>query len=254
MSSGLCSYVDLHCHLDLFPDPRAAVDRAAASGVYTLAVTTTPSAWPGTCRLVGGAPRIRVGLGLHPEIAHERAGELDRFEAHLPEARYVGEIGLDGSPQHRPHQAVQSHVFSTILQTTARAGGRVLSIHSRRATTPVLDLLAAAPDAGIPVLHWFTGTRSELARAVAMGCWFSVGPGMLKSSSGLERVRAMPLDRIITETDGPFVQTSSGPVGPWDIPRFLGEFAKVIGKPVQDAAELVDLNFRTLSNNAPDSR
>lgn len=250
MSSERCSYVDLHCHLDLYPDPRAAVEKAAASGVYTLAVTTTPSAWSGTRRLIGQAPRIRVGLGLHPEIAHERAGELEQFEAFLPEVRYVGEIGLDGSPQYRPHQPVQTHVLSSILRATARAGGRVLSIHSRRAATAVLDLLAENSDAGTPILHWFTGTRAELARAVEQGCWFSVGPGMLRSSSGIERIRSIPVDRLITETDGPFARVSNTPCGPWDMPSIVDQLASTLTRPRAELAAQIVSNFRRLSNMA----
>lgn len=248
MSSKRCSYADLHCHLDLYPDPKAAVAKAAASGVYTLAVTTTPSAWPGTNRLIGAAPRIRVALGLHPEIAHERCGELPQFEAFLPQAKYVGEVGLDGSPQYRQHSSVQTRVFSAVLKATARAGGRVVSVHSRRAATDVLDLLAANPDAGTPVLHWFTGSRAELARAVDQGCFFSVGPGMLKSASGLDRLRAIPLHRLLTETDGPFVKVPGGVAGPWDIPSVVERVASNLSAPQVEVAEQIASNFRALAS------
>lgn len=248
MSSKRCSYVDLHCHLDLYPDPKAAVAKATASGVYTLAMTTTPSAWPGTSQLVGAAPRIRVALGLHPEIAHERHRELLQFEALLTQAKYVGEVGLDGSPQYRQHSSVQTRVFSAILEATARAGGRVVSIHSRRAVTDVLDLLSANPDAGTPVLHWFTGSRAELTRAVDQGCFFSVGPGMLKSVSGIDRLRAIPLHRLLTETDGPFVKVASGAAGPWDIPSIVEHVALNLGIPPAEVAEQITSNFRTLAS------
>lgn len=74
--------IDFHCHIDLFPDPTAVLDGAEARGVYILAVTTTPKAWAGTCKLVGNRRRVRIGLGLHPELVAERHTEVPLF-AHL---------------------------------------------------------------------------------------------------------------------------------------------------------------------------
>src|SRR5690606_17151884 len=94
--------------------------------------------------------------------------------------------------------------FSRILDACSRAGGRVMSIHSLRAAEAVLDALEQKPDAGVPVLHWFTGSSAELQRAVSMDCWFSVGPAMLATKSGRELARYMPHDGVLTESDGPF--------------------------------------------------
>ena len=124
--------IDFHAHLDLYPDPHAVARECVARDLYVLSVTTTPSAWPGTAALTRGAPRIRTALGLHPQIAHERKGELPLFERLLPEVRYVGEIGLDGGSEYRPYWPDQEHVFSRVLSHCARAGGRIMTIHSRR--------------------------------------------------------------------------------------------------------------------------
>ncbi len=133
--------IDFHCHLDLYPDPHAVAQDCAARGLYVLSVTTTPSAWKGTSALAAGAPRIRTGLGLHPQLAHERKRELELFERLLPETRYVGEIGLDGAPEYKPYWSDQMAVFKRILDACRNAGGRILSIHSRRAASAVLDVL-----------------------------------------------------------------------------------------------------------------
>lgn len=251
MFSGRSSYVDLHCHLDLFKEPVAAVAKTSAAGVYTLCVTTTPRAWRGTTKLVAGHQRIRVALGLHPEVAHTRVGELPLFEALLPEAPYVGEVGLDGLPEQRAHQAVQMRVFDTVLTLAARSGGRIVSIHSRRAVSAVLDALERHKGCGTPILHWFTGSQGELARAVRLGCHFSVGPGMIRSASGLARIKAIPADRLLTETDGPFgPKGSDGPAGPWDIPQFVKQIANVRGMAPDDLHYLIAENFRLLVASA----
>jgi TatD DNase family protein len=211
------SPVDFHCHLDLYRDPAAAVRRCREIGAYVLSVTTTPKAWRGTLALAKGASRIRTSLGFHPQIAHERIRELPLFEALLTETRYVGEVGLDGSPECKPHWREQTRVFDQVLRLSATAGGRIITIHSRRAVGDVLDALERHPNAGIPVLHWFTGSKAELVRATEMGCWFSVGPAMLLSRRGRELIAAMPPGRLLTETDGPFATVEKRSLEPAEI-------------------------------------
>lgn len=208
--------IDFHCHLDLYPDPRKVVDECVARGLYVLSVTTTPSAWQGTAALATQAPRIRTGLGLHPQIAHERRIELPLFETLLRQSPYVGEVGLDGGPELKQHWPTQLGVFDDVLALCEKAGGRVLSLHSRRAVKPVLDALARHPGAGTPILHWFAGTQRELDRAIDMGCWFSVGPAMLRAQKGRDLAARMPQDRVLIESDGPFAQIDYRAVWPWE--------------------------------------
>ncbi|QCO00531.1 TatD family deoxyribonuclease (plasmid) [Azospirillum argentinense] len=241
--------VDLHCHLDLYPDPVDAARRCGASGAYVLSVTTTPKAWRGTAALAKGHDRIRTALGLHPQIAHERIGELPLFDALLPQTRYVGEIGLDGSPECKPHWREQTRVLDHVLTSSAKAGGRILSIHSRRAATEVLDMLARHPDAGVPVLHWFSGTKAELRRAADMGCWFSVGPAMMMGKRGLDLLAAMPRYRVLTETDGPFAAVDGRPLFPGEVSPACDAMAACWGVTADDVLAEILVTFRRLSES-----
>lgn len=209
--------IDFHCHIDLYRDPRAVLAEAEARGVYILAVTTTPKAWKGNRKLIGDRQRVRIGLGLHPELVAERHSEIALWEHFLHETKYVGEVGLDGSPAYRASWDLQQKTLSRILRACAGAGGRVISLHSRRAATAVLDAIEAEPQAGIPILHWFTGSQRELERAIGLGCWFSVGPAMLRSEAGRRTAAAMPSDRLLTETDAPFSEIAGKPLMPWDV-------------------------------------
>jgi len=208
--------IDFHAHLDLYPDPVATTNECIKRNLFVLSVTTTPSAWSGTAALAKDAARIRTAIGLHPQIAHERQRELALFEELLPQSRYVGEIGLDGGPEFKATYDIQRWVFDQILHLSIAAGGRIMTIHSRRAATPVLDALASNADAGVAVLHWFSGSRRELQRAIDQGCWFSVGPAMLRGEKGRAMVGIMPLDRVLTESDGPFAQIDGRSLFPWE--------------------------------------
>jgi len=219
------------------------VQEIVERGMYVLSVTTTPSAWKGTSTLAMPGSGIRTGLGLHPQIAHERVGELPLFDLHLHETMYVGEIGLDGGPELKQHWQTQLTVFDHILNACRAAGGRIMSIHSRRAAPAVLDRLVLFPGAGTPILHWFSGGKRDLQRAIALGCWFSVGPAMLVSEKARALVRDMPRDRVLTETDGPFAQIGGVSAKPWDVSLATAQLAKLWGGITQEETE------RQLSSN-----
>ncbi|MGO8371129.1 Qat anti-phage system TatD family nuclease QatD [Rhizobium ruizarguesonis] len=241
--------IDFHCHLDLYPDPVAVTQSCVNQNLYVLSVTNTPSAWEGTLALSHDARRIRTALGLHPQIAHERHGELPLFEKYLPSTKYVGEIGLDGSPELRPHWETQKRVFHRILELCDQAGGRVMTIHSRRAATQVLDALEARKGAGTPILHWFSGTKKELERAISMGCWFSVGPGMVVGQKGRDLVKMIPRDRLLTESDGPFTQIEGRSVLPWEVDRVVGAIAELWSEDASTVETRVAENLRHLASN-----
>lgn len=238
--------IDFHCHLDLYSNPAEIVSECVGRGLYVLSVTTTPSAWEGTSALAANAPRIRTGLGLHPEIAHLREFELPLFRSLIGKTAYVGEIGLDGSPALKPHWQTQLSVFDQILDACQQAGGRILSVHSRRAAGAVLDRLSQYPAAGIPILHWFSGSKRELLRAVDMDCWFSVGPAMLRTEKGRSLASAMPMDRLLLESDGPFAQIGGRSAWPWDAAQAITPLAELYGQPEVELCEQLRNNLRTL--------
>jgi TatD DNase family protein len=242
--------IDLHCHLDLYPDPKAVVAECVARRLYVLSVTTVPSAFEGTSALAPSEGRIRTAIGLHPELAAARTREMPLFERLLPRTRYVGEIGLDGSRGHRSTLDVQRGVLKDVLRLCASAGGNVLSVHSRGATGLILDPLSAEPGVGTPILHWYVGSPKQIARAVEMGCWFSIGPTMLASERGRTAVRAMPKERILPESDGPFGLIRGQAANPWDawmVTPVLSEFWR---EPVSAVAARLVENFTAIVEEA----
>ncbi|HEV7334449.1 MAG TPA: Qat anti-phage system TatD family nuclease QatD [Bosea sp. (in: a-proteobacteria)] len=242
--------IDFHSHLDLYPDPRSVANACSARGLYVLSVTTTPAAWAGTSALAHGAPRIRTALGLHPQLAHERKSELKLFERLITETRYVGEIGLDGAPDFKRHWDDQLGVLTRILDISQAAGGRIMSIHSRRAASAILDELEKRPGAGIPILHWFSGSSRDLDRAIGIGCWFSVGPGMLQGEKGRMLASRMPIDRVLPESDGPFAQIDGRPAWPWEAASVLPVLADIWCQYPSDLEQQFFHNLARLGNGA----
>lgn len=197
---------DFHCHVDLFNDPIALIGACDRSRVTTLAVTTTPMAWSQNQAWVRSSGHVIAALGLHPELASERHFEIGLLEQAMPETRFVGEIGLDGTPPHRKSWDLQMSVFTRALTAAERLGGRVASIHSRRAAVEVLRVIGECTtrERVLPILHWFSDSIRHGEAAARLGCYFSINLPMLASHSGKALVRSLPADRILTESDAPF--------------------------------------------------
>lgn len=239
--------MDLHCHLDLYDDPRRVLRETKAAGVYTLAVTNLPAGFSPLQALVADARRVRVALGIHPALAHTPYADFRLFRANVARTRYVGEVGLDGSPRHRDQLDVQRRVFEDVLRACEDVGGRILSVHSRGAAALVTEALVNRPGAGIPILHWFSGTASELDGAIAAGCWFSVNAAMSGSPRGRRLICGMPRQRVLLETDGPYTRFRGVPSRPVDASALLDELACLWQSSVDDVRVQLTTNLHRLT-------
>lgn len=235
--------MDFHCHLDLYPGAREVYKEASQRNDFTWLVTTSPKAFEATSRVLPPLPTVLITPGLHPEIAHERAGELAWLLDQIATVAAVGEVGLDGSARFKTYYDIQRRIFSAVVARCAELGGRTLSIHSRQAVKDVLAELKQNPGFGTAVLHWFSGTATELRAADEEGCWFSVGPAMLTSANGRALAARMPRDRVVPESDGPFAKIDGKPVMPWS--------EKDTVQRLTDVWNLTEENvYRTLNGNS----
>ncbi len=245
--------VDAHCHIDLYDDPAQVVAEAEAHQVYTIAVTNAPSVFAHTAQLTVNSRYVRAALGLHPELVHSHGHEVNRFSLLLSQTRYVGEIGLDYTTKDSSIRKAQRAVLDQILSLCAESGNKILTLHSRRAAS---DTIAAVGKdyPGKAILHWFSGNHSELERATEYGMYFSVNAAMVRASKGRSIIQRIPLDRMLTESDGPFVILNNQPANPVSINQTVHGLAEIWGIAADEAGERVISNFRrllTTENHSP---
>lgn len=238
--------MDFHCHLDLYPGAREVYLEAARRNEFTWLVTTSPKAFAATSRALRPLPTVLITPGLHPEIAHERAAELDLLLEQIAGVKAVGEVGLDGSPRFKAHYAIQRDIFGAVIARCAELGGKTLSVHSRRAVKDVLAEFERHPTFGTAVMHWFSGSAAELRAATAHGCWFSVGPAMFDSANGRALAAAMPRDRVVPESDGPFAKVGGESVMPWNTLQTAAGLAPLWGLSTDGAARTLARNGHAL--------
>jgi len=237
--------VDTHCHVDLYPDPEALVKRVESTGVYTIAVTNAPSVFPQTAALAAGKRFVRPALGLHPDLAAERASELQTMWRLMPETRYIGEIGLDYTTPSRSERAKQRKVFEAIISKCDESSDKVLTVHSRRAADDVVDAFGGY-FRGMVILHWYSGSKRALEKAVSKGFYFSVNPAMANSDRSLRLLKHIPCDLVLSETDGPFVRVAHGPARPEDTREVISTLAKQWSLTERDTRKKLYDNFLRL--------
>lgn len=210
------TFIDSHCHLDdeqFAGDREAVIQRALDAGVQTMLAIGTGEGPPdlGTAlRLAGRYPHVFATVGVHPQHA-ARATDSTFFELRdklqHPKCLGIGEIGLDYYwKPYDPEQ--QKRVFREQLEIAADASMPV-SIHTRDAWADTIALLRDHwVPTGLPcVLHCFTGGPEQAAEALSLGFYLSFA-GIVtypKATEVQAAARSAPLDRILVETDAPYL-------------------------------------------------
>jgi TatD DNase family protein len=237
-------YIDTHCHLDRYPDPRATIAAARAAGVVVVGVSELPSRFQRNELRYREERTVRTAIGLHPlAVARASSMEMSLWRTLTDRTAYVGEVGLDGSQQGKPTLEHQRTVFRRIL-AHHEITSKVLTVHSRRAEAEVIDALASAGCCAI--LHWYSGPAKPIQTALAAGMYFSVNPAMLSSKSGRRVLAEVPPDRILTETDGPYAKRAGQPASPSDIPWLVEQIATIWAVDPDDARRRIFENMARL--------
>lgn len=211
--------IDSHCHLaaeTFATDLEEVVVRAKAAGVERALVILeagNASEAAQAKRLDALWPESRYAIGVHPHQAHQFAGDPTSADtivrtqfAATPLARAIGEIGLDYHYDFSPRD-VQHAVFRAQIRL-ARELDRPVVIHTREADEDTIAILREEGRGAMRgVLHCFTGTAVLAEAGLSLGLYVSLA-GIItfpKAAALRETARAVPLERLLTETDSPFL-------------------------------------------------
>lgn len=237
--------LDTHCHLDLYPDPTRTALNAESAGVFVVCVTNLPSAFLAARPHVRKFKRVRLALGLHPLSAELHTdNELSQFKKLVGETSFIGEVGLDFSRQGRETKGRQLNSFQFVLRALNREP-KFVTIHSRQAESAVLEVLQQEYPHPV-VFHWYSGAMKCLEDAIQAGHFFSINPAMIRSAKGRDVISRVPRERILTESDGPFVQMGSRAIEPADVRAVEETLGTIWQTDILLARTIVQQNFQRL--------
>ncbi len=260
--------IDSHAHVDVSDfdaDRDAMLERAQAAGVGTLLAIGNG---PELDKLGAAVPYaeqkdwIYASIGIHPHEAQhateQHYAELDRLARH-PRVIAWGEIGLDYHYDHSPRE-IQARVFCRQLEQ-ARTAKRPIVIHCREAWTDCLKILDEhwRSSALGGIFHCFAGTLEEARKGMEMGFLISFAGNVTypKAQNLRDVAREVPLDRLLVETDSPFLAPQPHR-GRRNEPAYVAEVARSIGNvrnlSADEVAGATAENFRRLFNLTRSSR
>lgn len=255
--------IDTHCHLT-YDGLHERVDEvlaaARAAGVDRMIVVgTTPEDAAKAVALAEKHDELYATVGLHPHYAEAGPAGDETLQATLaamreltkrPKVVAVGEMGLDWHYPDPPAD-VQRQAFGKQLEVAAGLGDDALPIiiHNRKATN---DVLAMIRESGIPgqrfVFHCFTGDSSEIDKILAIGAMVSF-TGIVTFNSARDVAEAsdrVPMERLMVETDSPYLTPEPHRKVRPNEPRYVVEVARFLaarrGMSFDDFVETVDAN------------
>ena len=254
-------FFDTHCHLDddqLAADATGAIERAHAAGVASILAVGTTVLSSGNClALAARHEGIWASAGIHPNHAAEASsGDWDEIVRLAGESRVValGETGLDNYWKDTP-LSLQQDYFDRHIRLS-QSIHKPLVIHQRESASDILAMLREARQRGplTGVLHSFTGTADEAREFLGLGLYISfAGMVTFKKSDDLRALAAaIPPDRILVETDAPYLSPEpfrgKRPNEPARVVHTAACLAQVRGVSLAAFAEQTSANARTLFN------
>ena len=195
--------MDAHMHFDLYDDRNEILRYIEKKESYTIAMTNLPLLFQKYKLQYAENKYFQLALGFHPELVYQYSNQTMLFKELINETRFIGEIGLDYMKKSKEDIKVQTETFGKILEW-CYGKNKILSIHSRHATAKVVEMINDFE--GTVILHWYSGGITDLRRAIAQGCYFSINHQMLQSTNGRTIVRNIPVDRLLLESDAPFTK------------------------------------------------
>jgi TatD DNase family protein len=258
ITRGITMLVDSHCHLD-FPDFAAelgdAVARARNAGIgHMLTICTRVRKFDQVLAVADRFPDVTCSVGTHPHSASEErditVNEIAQRASH-PRVVAIGEAGLDYFYQHSSREDQEAGFRSHIA--AARETGLPLVIHTRDADADTARILREEMARGPfkAVLHCYTGGQVLAETGIELGLYVSFSGILTFPKSGELRglAASLPIDRILVETDAPFLAPQPHR-GKRNEPAFVRHTAKVLadvrGISEAEIANITSANFFTL--------
>jgi TatD DNase family protein len=254
--------VDSHCHLnyeELSSDMEAVMSRAKEAGVGILqTISTKISEFDKVLAIAKAHSNIYCSVGVHPhEVEGEGIVSVDKLVELSQDEKVIGigETGLDYYYEHS-NREVQKESFKNHIKAS-RETGLPLIVHTRSADDDTIDILKAEMNKGAfpGLIHCFTSTEKLARECIEMGMYISVS-GIItfkKADELRETIQKLPLDRLLIETDSPYLAPSpmrGKPNEPSYIKYTAAKMAEMFGKEVSEIEESTTKSFFELFTKA----
>ena len=234
--------IDTHFHLDFYQNHNEIYKIINDKKQYTLCMTNSPGVFLSCKNLYPETKYLKFALGFHPLNTSLKDEDFNHFIRMAKNVNYIGEVGLDFKSNKALDVDKQLYYFDKIVELCANEN-KLFSVHVKGAEKELVEIISKYKPSKC-IVHWYGGSTKYLQDLIKLGCYFSFNANMTINTRVLQKVKLIPNDRILIESDGPFSKVN----GKKYHPNFLIDIYKsiAIARNNKDLINQVYKNFKTI--------
>jgi TatD DNase family protein len=237
--------IDTHCHINFFNNAGDIALECEKRGISTIYVTTLPSQFDETFEYTKHLKYIHTSLGFHClETNYNMEKEKNLFIKNIDKTDFIGEIGLDFSKKSNVEHDTQIELFRFVLESIQNKN-KIINIHNTKAEEKVFSMLQEY-SIKRAIFHWYSGKIGLINKIVnySNGYYFSINDSMCKTKNGQNIISKIPKNRILVETDGPFIKGLT----PYNNTFVYEYLSDIWDLSIEDTLQIVYSNFNSLTS------
>ena len=204
--------VDAHCHLDFFDEKEQEeiIGRAEKAGVKAIISNgVNRKSNESVLKIAKRFSIVKAALGMYPTDTHHVEEDIAFIRKHKKEIVAIGEVGMDfKESKEEEYVKRQQEMFRKII-ALAKELDKPLIVHSRKAEKEVIDALKENGAKKV-VMHCFSGKKKLIPLCIEQGWYFTIPTHVVKSEQMQHLTKEVPMNRILTETDAPYLSPYEG--------------------------------------------
>lgn len=236
------SLIDTHFHLDFYRNHNEIYKIINENKQYTLCMTNSPGVFLSCKNLYPETKYLKFALGFHPLDNSLKDKDFNDFIRMAKNVSYIGEVGLDFKSNKSLEVEKQLYYFEKIVELCAKEN-KLLSVHIKGAEKELIEIISKYKPLKC-IVHWYSGSTKYLRDLIKLGCYFSVNSNMTLNTQALQRVKLIPDERILIESDGPFSKVGGKKYNPKLLVDIYTSIS--IARNDKDLVKQVYNNFKTI--------
>ena len=237
-------YFDTHIHLDLVKDFEKTLRYIEKEKMYVISMTNLPALFEKNMELIK-SNKIRIALGFHPELLYQYKNQIPLMWKLLDKTKYSGEVGLDLKNRTIDEKNCQIKFFNELIEKCNYKNGKIISVHSRGSESEIVSIIKKNKKNKI-ILHWYSGNLKNLYSAINLNCYFTINHSMVSTQKGQNIIKTIPLNKLLTETDSPFIKNGNRLSNVEDLPSIVSKIARLKEMDEETMKNQLFLNFTSL--------
>lgn len=237
--------IDMHFHLDFYPNHSQIYESINKSCQHTLCVTNQPEIFEACMDKYSVTKYVQFGLGYNPQCVNDVPFNKSAFLRNLKRTKYVGEVGLDFSSNYSLNKEKQIEIFDFIC---ANSKDKIMSVHCKNAEKVLYELLCRWNNSKV-VLHWYSGDEFWLEKFLEIGAYFSINANMINTESGRKIIGQIPIEKLLIESDGPFTKIDGRKYTYDKLGNVYMLLENLLKLDSEKTREQISQNFRDLNEN-----